>query len=209
MLKTFSFLWLVIFFITSTASPVIKGEESDFHKNFNIAKQHLSQRRISEALPYLLYLNEKYPENANLKYLIGVCYAELEIINPKTLELLSEASLKASLEYDPNSLEEERVPIYVYYYLSIAHAQNKMCEKAEKFRNTFIEVYPHKDVYYITESERWLEVCSSMSKKPDQTPLPKFPKFKPYVSERKEVVAKSVSIVEEVKPPKALEQYDF
>ena len=116
--------------LLSQAGGLEKKKESDFQKNFNIAKQYLSKRKINDALPYLLYLNEKSPSNANLKYLIGLCYAELEVVNPKTLELLTEASNKASLEYDPNSLEELRVPIYVYYYLSIAYSQNKNCELA-------------------------------------------------------------------------------
>ena len=79
------------------AGGLEKKQESDFQKNFNIAKRHLSNREISDALPYLLYLNQKNPKNANLKYLIGLCYVELEIINPKTIELLTEASNKMSL----------------------------------------------------------------------------------------------------------------
>ena len=159
-----------------------KKEDEDFQKNFNIAKQHLSQRRINKALPYLLYLQKSRPNNANLKYLVGVCYAEAQIVNPKTLELLTEASIKASLDYDPNSLEEKRVPIYVYYYLSIAYAQNGECKQAEIARNKFLEVYPHNDAYYIEESKRWLKVCLDMKEKPKQKTLPSFPDFVPYTS---------------------------
>ncbi|MBL4710614.1 MAG: SPOR domain-containing protein [Flavobacteriales bacterium] len=132
-----------------------------------------------------------------MKYLIGVCYAEEEIVNPKTLELLNQASAKASLEYDPNSLEEERVPIYVYYYLSLAYAQNKMCEKAEKFREKFLEIYPHDDTYYIDESLRWLKKCYGMRNQPVEVALPKFPDFKPYVSklEKKSELVTSKEIV--------------
>ena len=169
------------------AGGVEKKKESDFQKNFNIAKQHLSKRKINDALPYLLYLNEKNPSNSNLKYLIGLCYAELEIVNPKTLELLTEASNKASLEYDPNSLEELRVPIYVYYYLSIAYSQNKNCELAEKYRDRFMDIYPHKDSYYPDESQRWIDICKGMRIQPKVVPLPDFPDFKPYVSPKKEL----------------------
>lgn len=184
MLRFFALLLSFLFLLTSGGYK--RKKESDFQKNFNIAKQHLSKREISEALPYLLYLNKTYPENANLKYLIGLCYAELEIVNPKTLELLTEASNKASLEYDPNSLEEKRVPIYVYYYLSIAYAQNKLCPLAEKYRNTFLDVYPHNDTYYPDESERWLKKCNTMRTVPKIVPLPEFPDFKPYVSPKVE-----------------------
>ncbi|MEQ9353165.1 MAG: SPOR domain-containing protein [Vicingaceae bacterium] len=165
-----------------------KIEQSDFQKNFNIAKQHLSQRRINKALPYLLYLQKSYPKNANLKYLVGLCYAETEVVNPETLKLLTEASLKASIDYDPNSLEEKRVPIYVYYYLSIAYAQNGDCEQAEKARDKFLEVYPHKDEYYIDESKRWLKICFGMKDKPTIDTLPSFPEFEPYISPQPNVI---------------------
>jgi len=167
------------------AGGLEKKQESDFQKNFNIAKRHLSNREISDALPYLLYLNQKNPKNANLKYLIGLCYAELEIINPKTIELLTEASNKTSLEYNPNTIEEQRVPIYVYYYLSIAYAQNKECELAEKNRDIFMDIYPYDDSYYPDESMRWIKNCRAMNAQPEQTPLPNFPDFKPFVSPKK------------------------
>ena len=167
------------------AGGLEKKQESDFQKNFNIAKRHLSNREISDALPYLLYLNQKNPKNANLKYLIGFCYVELEIINPKTIELITEASNKMSLEYNPNTIEEQRVPIYVYYYLSIAYAQNKECELAEKNRDIFMDIYPYDDLYYPDESMRWIKNCGSMNAQPEQMPLPNFPDFKPFVSPKK------------------------
>jgi tetratricopeptide (TPR) repeat protein len=161
----------------------IRSTKEDFQTNFNIAKQHLSQRRIKKAIPYLRYLHDKFPENANLKYLTGLCYAELEIVNPITIELLEEAALKSSLDYDPNSLFESRSPIYVYYYLCLAYAQNRMCEESESAREKFVEVYPFKDPYYIKESQKWLQKCVKMRRDPKEDELPEFPDFKPYVSQ--------------------------
>lgn len=164
---------------------VAQKKVSDFQKNFNIAKQHLSKREIIKALPYLNYLNEKKPENANLKYLIGVCYAEAEIVNPKSIELLEVASSMASLEYDPNSLDETRVPIYVFYYLCLAYAQNGFCDKANNARDQFLEVYPHKDEFYINESEDWIRKCRGEKDKPVIMKIPSFTDFKPYTSSAK------------------------
>jgi len=190
-IKNILFVLLCFCFLGHT-----KLEQSDFQKNFNIAKQHLSQRRINKALPYLLYLQESYPKNANLKYLVGLCYAETEVVNPETLKLLTEASLKTSLDYDPNSIEEKRVPIYVYYYLSIAYAQNGNCVEAEKARDKFLEIYPHDDAYYIEESKRWLKICSGMKEKPTIDTLPSFPEFEPYTTPQPEEV---------ISPPKKLD----
>ena len=185
MLRLFILLVTIGSVLPIYAGGLEKKQESDFQKNFNIAKRHLSNREISDALPYLLYLNQKNPKNANLKYLIGLCYVELEIINPKTIELITEASNKMSLEYNPNTIEEQRVPIYVYYYLSIAYAQNKECELAEKNRDIFMDIYPYDDLYYPDESMRWIKNCGSMNAQPEQMPLPNFPDFKPFVSPKK------------------------
>lgn len=185
-------------------SSKLRKTESDFQKNFNIAKQHLSKREVDKAIPYLQYLLKKHPANANLKYLIGVCYAELEIVNPVTIQLLKEATSKASSEYDPNSLDEERVPIYVYYYLSVVYSQNNMCELAEKLRNTFLTVYQHNDAYYINESKRWLNVCMNMKEKPKEQPIPTFPDFEPYVSPKPKLKKVQVDLQEKnVKPDTA------
>lgn len=163
-------------------------EKDDFQINFNIAKQHLSQRKIKKAIPYLRYLQDKFPKNANLKYLLGLCYAELEIVNPITIDYLETASEKSSLNYDPNILTEERSPIYVYYYLCLAYAQNMRCEEAEVAREKFVEIYPYEDPYYLKESARWLQKCRKMKKPPKQESLPEYPDFTPYVSEVKETV---------------------
>lgn len=197
-MRAYTLLLFCCFILGFYGFNSIKKKESDFQKNFNIAKQHLSKRNIEDALPYLQYLNKKYPTNSNLKYLIGVCYAELEIINPETINLLNEASSKASLEYDPNSLEEERVPIYVYYYLSIAYSQNKLCTEAEKFRERFIAIYPYSDDYYLEESKRWLKLCNNGSPKPKVVELPSFPDFKPYVTpkKKKEIAPEEILTVE-------------
>lgn len=167
-----------------------KNEASDFQENFNIAKQHLSFRRVEKALPYLLYLNKEYPKNANLKYLIGLCYAELEIVNPRSIELLEEAKSKVSLDYNPNTLTEEGSPIYTHYYLTLAYVQNGNCSKAKQSFETFQSIYPYNDEYYLKEGRKQIASCNE-TERPKIESLPTFPNFKPYQSD---VIADKVPI---------------
>ena len=183
------FLVVSVCFASNTENA--NSSDDDFQTNFNIAKQHLSRRKIEKAIPYLTYLHDKFPSNANLKYLIGLCYAELEIINPLTIELLEEASEKSSMDYDPNSLKEERVPIYVYYYLCLAYAQNKMCDEAKVAREKFEEIYPYDDPFYLKESANWIKKCLDMKEVPEQDTIPEYPNFEPYVSEIPQEVVES------------------
>lgn len=182
--------YIVIFFLLSAFMVhAKKGEENQFQINFNIAKQHLSQRNILKALPYLNYLQAEYPNNENLNYLIGVCYAEENIVNPISIKYLESATSMASLDYNPNRIEEERTPIYVFYYLSLAYSQNGYCEKAEKEREKFIEVYPYEDAFYIDNSKVWINTCKRNKEKPAIQEIPTFPSFKPYVPiAKKEVI---------------------
>mgnify|MGYP005841396539 CR=1 FL=1 len=180
------FLFLFTFLLCCSVYAVEPLEkESDFSKNFLVAKQYLSHGKIQKALPYLLYLQKQQPKNDNLKYLIGLCYAEAEIVNPKTIELLKEASAKTSLNYNPNDLYEKRVPIYVYYYLSLAYAQNKECENAKTARKKFLKLYPYKDKYYIETSKKWITYCENLSEQPEVKALPTFPDFEPIKPDKK------------------------
>jgi len=198
MMKHCSFiLFLLVFTISQFGYAIEKDSlqsNDDFQTNFNIAKQHLSQRRIKKAIPYLRYLHDNFPDNANLKYLLGLCYAELEIVNPVTIRYLETAADKSSMDYDPNSLFEERSPIYVYYYLCLAYSQNRMCENAEAAREKFVEIYPYKDPYYLKESRSQLIKCGKMKKVPKEEELPVFPNFQPFVSQNSEKAEDSIRI---------------
>ena len=164
---------------------------NDFQENFNIAKQHLSYKRINKALPYLLYLNNEYPNNANLKYLVGLCYAELEIVNPRSIELLEEAKNKISINYNPNTLNEEKTPIYTHFYLSLAYVQNGKCEKAKEAFSDFKKIYPYDDEYYLSLAQQKLANCSeSPPAKLDS--LPSYPNFRPFKSENENLIKETL-----------------
>ena len=202
-MKPFTLLIILIFLweVSFGEGNEKKNSKEAFQTNFNIAKQHLSQRRIKKAIPYLRYLHDNFPDNSNLKYLLGLCYAELEIVNPITIEYLEAAALKSSMDYDPNSLFEKRSPVYVYYYLCLAYAQNRMCEKAAASREKFVEIYPFKDPYYIKESLRWVQKCGKMKRVPKEDKLPQYPNFKPFIGEdtlpsvNEEIVEEEAGIV--------------
>jgi len=193
---------LILVFIQTLFGGIAQEQTSDFQQNFNIAKQHLSHRRVMKAAPYLDYLLKQSPEHANLKYLLGVCYTEAEIMHPYTVKLLEEATQRVSLEYDPNSLEEERVPVYVYFYLSVAYAQRGKCEQAQIARNKFVEVYPHNDDYYIDEANRWIKRCEKGNVPAREDSLPQFDQFIPFSSRKQNATeVKNIDAAEEKAKP--------
>lgn len=140
---------------------VLKGQSKEkmFQFKFNLAKHELSQRRMIKALPTLLELHEMDSTNANINYLIGVCFVEGNIITEKSIQFLLKSIPEVKVDYDSDSYLEKHAPIYAHYYLSIAYSQNKECEKAKLAQDRFIEIYTYEDQYYPNESKHWIEQC--------------------------------------------------
>ncbi len=147
-------LLLPIFFFVKAQSS-----EKEFQFKFNLAKHELSHRKMKQALPSLLDLYEMDSTNANINYLIGVCFVEGNIVSEKSIYHLLKAKKDIEVDYNSDSYSERNAPIYVYYYLSIAYSQNKLCDNATSARNSFMEIYTFEDQYYPTELKRWLDKC--------------------------------------------------
>ena len=105
--------------------------------NFNKAKLHLANHKLSQAIPILERLWAKDPANANLNYLLGLCYVKEDLQIPKSVELLETASSIYTTEYESGSKTERRAPEYVYYYMTIAYSKNGQCEEALRSLNKF------------------------------------------------------------------------
>lgn len=147
-------LLLPTFFLVKAQSS-----EKEFQFKFNLAKHELSHRKMKQALPTLLDLHEMDSTNANINYLIGVCFVEGNIVTEKSIYHLLKAKKDIEVDYNSDSYSEKNAPIYVYYYLSIAYSQNKLCDSATSARNSFMEIYTFEDQYYPAESQRWLNEC--------------------------------------------------
>ena len=136
-----------------------QSDEKEFQFKFNLAKHELSQRKMKKALPTLLELLEMDSTNANINYLIGVCFVEDHIVSEKSINYLTQAKKNIAANYDTDSYSERNAPIYVHYYLSIAYSQNKKCDSAVIERNRFMQIYTYNDQYYPRESQRWIDEC--------------------------------------------------
>lgn len=150
-----------ILLLTFSASLYGQSSEKEFLFKFNLAKHELSHRKMKKALPTLLELYEMDSTNANINYLIGVCFVEGNIVSEQSIFHLLNAKNDIEVDYNSDSHAERNAPIYAYYYLSIAYSQNKQCDSAISARNKFIEIYTFKDQYYPSESLRWIDECNT------------------------------------------------
>lgn len=128
--------------------------------SFNQAKLHLANHKLTQAVPILERLWAKDPQNANLNYLLGLCYVKEDMKIKTAVELLETASQIYTREYESGSGHERRAPEYVYYYLTIAYSKNGQCEEALRALNKFYQVYTYNDEYYLVDGQKWVRECN-------------------------------------------------
>ena len=153
-------------------SPTASSSSDEFKNKFFIAKSHLARGHTEEALPIYKELYETDSNNANISYLLGVCYTEEKEVTAQSIYFLERGAKNVSEEYDPGADTEHNAPIFVWYYLAIAYSQNSMCAKALKASNHFKSLYgAHKNDFYTNDAMRWVSKCNKEALgKDDKTP---------------------------------------
>jgi len=135
-------------------------DDETFRVKFNMAKSHLHQGDIKRALPIFQELCDIDSNNANINYLLGVCYTEEPVISSKSIYYLERAINSIIMKYDIISFKEKGAPIFAYYYLSIAYSQHGECEQAKEAKSRFHSLYGiEKNDYYIRDAQRWIKKC--------------------------------------------------
>lgn len=153
-----------LFALLLVLSVGFTGLAQETASNFNQAKLHLANHKLDRAIPILERLWAKDPRNANLNYLLGLCYVKEDLQIRKSVELLETASEIYTSEYESGSAKERRAPEYVYYYLTIAYSKNGQCEEALRSLNKFYQVYTYNDEYYLVDGQKWVRECNLKSK---------------------------------------------
>jgi tetratricopeptide (TPR) repeat protein len=139
-------------------------------ESFNQAKLHLANHKLADAIPILEKLWKKDPGNANLNYLLGLCYVKEDVKIKMAVELLEASSIIYSRDYKSESNQERRAPEYVYYYLTIAYSKNGQCEDALKALNKFYQIYTYSDEYYLVDGQKWVRECNMENKEEEMPP---------------------------------------
>ena len=130
----------------------------------------MANHKLNQAIPILEKLWAKDPANANLNYLLGLCYVKEDMQIPKSVELLETASSIYTSEYESGSKTERRAPEYVYYYMTIAYSKNGQCEEALRSLNKFYQVYTYNDEYYLVDGQKWVRECNLDRKEEEEKP---------------------------------------
>jgi tetratricopeptide (TPR) repeat protein len=157
---------LVLLALSATSQEDPKGQ------NFNEAKIALANHKLNQAIPILEKLWSSDQNNANLNYLLGLCYVKEDVNLNKAVEMLETASSIYTTDYSAGSSKERRAPEYVYYYLTIAYSKTGKCEEALRSLNKFYQVYSYSDEYYLVDGQKWVRECNLEKKEEPVVEVP-------------------------------------
>ena len=90
---------------------------------------------------YLYYeVLSKEPNNANVKYLIGMCYNNIQGEEHKGIPYFIEASHSITSKYKKNKYTEKRAPHHSWFYLAEAYSKTNQMDEALAALTTFKEL---------------------------------------------------------------------
>jgi len=90
---------------------------------------------------YLYYeVLSREPNNANVKYLIGMCYNNIQGEEHKGIPYFIEASHSITSKYKKNKYTEKRAPHHSWFYLAEAYSKTNQMDEAIAALTTFKEL---------------------------------------------------------------------
>ena len=75
------------------------------------AEYFFMTKQYDKAIKAYLQILKQLPDNANIKYKLGVCYLNTNAEKEKAIPYFNEASANISRDYNPSSYKEEAAPL--------------------------------------------------------------------------------------------------
>jgi hypothetical protein len=136
-------------------------ETNNLQATFIEAEYFLMNEDYSDALGEYLQLYEKFPDNANLAYCIGVCYLNIPGKKNLSVSYLEAASKNMSAKHKEGTLSQTTAPYDALFYLATAYRVNFKFDKAKetfiKYSGTLLSD-DHENLEFIKHE---VEVCDT------------------------------------------------
>ncbi len=134
-----------------------QGVTPEFAEKFKKAKAYMAEFQYELAAPVIEGLLEKDPENANLQYLLAICFTMGPVVDNRAITLLENATVEMNLDYDARSPEERQVSQNVYFYLAVAYAQSFNFDAATQANDKFHELTGTINGRYLRDAQLWID----------------------------------------------------
>ena len=154
---------LLILLVAFGISVGIKAQVSeDFKNKYEKARYLLEEFRYEKAAPILEGLLEGDPTNANLQFLLAVCYTMGPVVDNRAITLLENAKVEQSDVYDARNADERKVSVNVYFYLAVAYAQSFNFVEANKANDYYHELTGTINGKYMRDAALWIDKMAEL-----------------------------------------------
>lgn len=137
-------LFLSIWLCMVTVSLLAQTAESIFYDAYYFYDE---EEDFQEAQYLFKEVLKKEPGNANVMFLLGMCYNNIEGSEQEGIPYLKEATENTSLKYKTKKYSEKRAPYHSWFYLAEAYSKTNQMNEALEALNRFRELRDF-DKYY-------------------------------------------------------------
>jgi len=154
--------WFYILLICCIASSPLSGQRivptpDDLYTD---AVEFMYSGDYPDALEVLLTLHNRGFQTANINYLIGECYLNIQGQKSRSVPFLKDAIRNISMHYKGTSLQEEFAPCKSLLYLGIAYRLNYDFENALHYFNEYLGTLDDADRENARLAEYHIERCN-------------------------------------------------
>jgi WD40-like Beta Propeller Repeat. len=138
-------------------------------ETFNEAEYFLMNGDYQDALSYYMLIAEKFPDNANIDYRIGVCYLNISGKKNLSIDYLEAASRNMSAKRKEGSIKQVTAPYDALFELGEAYLVNYQFSKAQDaFKRYSATLLPddHENIDFINQQIRSCDVAKDFISKP-------------------------------------------
>lgn len=166
-MKTLSiFLWLCLTSLAVFAQEPEKREadrEQDKAPQtyFEDGQYFLASSNYQEALYNFKQILQKGHANANINYLIGLCYNEIDGQKLKALPYLKKAQSNISREYQKGRFKEKRAPPETYFLLGQTYQIKYQFDSAISYFRKYLPLLPEEDQKGRRYTKKQIEACKN------------------------------------------------
>jgi tetratricopeptide (TPR) repeat protein len=124
---------IIVILIIIAFSPLslIAQDIKSYQDTFNEAEYFFMNGDYTDAISYYQQIAEKFPDNANLKYRIGVCYLNISGKKNLSIDFLEAASKNMSAKHKEGLVNQVAAPYDALFELGEAYLINYQFSKAQ------------------------------------------------------------------------------
>jgi tetratricopeptide (TPR) repeat protein len=144
---------LIVLFVLPVALSAQTAED-----NFYDAIYFYEEEKDFQEAQYLFKeILKEEPDNANVKYWLGLCYNNIQGEEHRGIPYLKEATGSINLKYKKNRYSEKRAPHHSWFHLAKAYSKTNQMDEALDALNSFKDLKDFDSRYNVRITEEAVE----------------------------------------------------